>query len=66
MPPARAAATMLMQVHDELLFEIPEAELAGLAALIKNEMESAMNLSVPVIVDLKSGQSWADMKKLEI
>ena len=61
-----AAATMLMQVHDELLFEIPEGDLAASAALIKNEMESAMGLSVPVIVDIKSGQSWADMKKLEL
>jgi DNA polymerase-1 len=52
-------ARMLLQVHDELLFEAPEDELARLEALTREVMESAMALDVPLKVDIKTGVDWA-------
>jgi DNA polymerase-1 len=51
---------LLLQVHDELLFEAPEAELAALTALAKRVMESAASLSVPLVVETGAGRTWAD------
>lgn len=51
---------MLLQVHDELLFEVPEAELPALEALAVEVMESAMELTVPLKVDVKAGADWAE------
>jgi DNA polymerase-1 len=50
---------MLLQVHDELLFEAPEAELGALQALAREIMEGAMTLAVPLKVDVKTGPTWA-------
>jgi DNA polymerase-1 len=50
---------MLLQVHDELLFESPEAEVPRLEALARQVMESAMTLDVPLKVDIKTGVDWA-------
>jgi len=52
---------MLLQVHDELLFEVPPDELAAMAALVRSDMENAYPLSVPVKVDVKYGPNWAEM-----
>ncbi|MFA5160704.1 MAG: DNA polymerase I [Elusimicrobiales bacterium] len=57
-------AVMTLQVHDELLFEIPEGDLPRLAPRIKQLMESAYTLKVPLSVDLKSGKTWSGMKPL--
>src|SRR5712692_1867467 len=51
---------MLLQVHDELLFEVPEAEMETLEALATEVMESALALSVPLKVDIKAGSDWAE------
>ena len=51
---------MLLQVHDELLFEAPEAEASVLAALLRLVMESAAVLSVPLVVETGMGRSWAE------
>ena len=51
---------MLLQVHDELLFEVPDGELGALEALAVEVMESALELSVPLKVDVKSGADWAE------
>ena len=56
---------MILQVHDELLFEAPENELGRLAALVRECMENAHPLRVPVKVDLKAGPNWRDMKELQ-
>ncbi len=53
-------ARMLLQVHDELLFEAPEAEAQTLATLVKAMMESAATLSVPLVVETGIGKSWAE------
>jgi DNA polymerase-1 len=49
---------MLLQVHDELLFEAPEDEIAPLEALAVEVMESALDLTVPLRVDVKVGANW--------
>lgn len=54
---------MLLQVHDDLLFEVPEKELEHVAGPIQKTMESALALDVPVRVDLKTGPNWAEMKR---
>jgi DNA polymerase-1 len=53
---------MLLQVHDELVFEVPEAEMSTLRKLVPSIMESAIKLNVPVKVDTKVGKNWGDMK----
>jgi DNA polymerase-1 len=53
---------MILQVHDELLFEAPESELARLKPLVKEVMESAHKLRVPLLVETKTGVNWRDMK----
>jgi DNA polymerase-1 len=52
---------MIMQVHDELVFEIPEEELQKAISMIQNEMETVMELSVPLKVSLHSGKNWAEV-----
>ena len=53
---------MLLQVHDELVFEVPGPELDELAELVKHEMEHAATLSVPLVVDLGVGENWLSTK----
>jgi DNA polymerase-1 len=53
---------MLLQVHDELLFEAPPDEVDAVAALVKREMESVHRLEVPLIVDVGVGANWRDAK----
>ncbi len=55
-------ARMLVQVHDELVFEIPKNELEDAAAMVREQMEGAIALDVPVTVDVSWGRSWADAK----
>lgn len=55
---------MLLQVHDDLLFEVPENEKDIMLKMIKYEMEHAMTLKVPLIVDMKKGLNWAEMDKI--
>jgi DNA polymerase-1 len=55
-------ARMILQVHDELLFETPDAELDRLRPLVRKAMESVHELAVPLVVDLKAGPNWRDMK----
>ena len=53
-------ARMLLQVHDELVFEVASGDVDALKALVKTEMESAYPLSVPMRVDIGVGPTWAD------
>ncbi|MDR1401180.1 MAG: DNA polymerase I [Endomicrobium sp.] len=55
---------MLLQVHDDLLFEVPIEELEDMLPIIKNKMENSVNLSVPVVVDVRVGKNWGEMKKI--
>ena len=53
---------MIMQVHDELLFEGPESEIEAAIKLIKREMEAAATLDVPLVVEIGVGDNWMDAK----
>jgi DNA polymerase I len=53
---------MLLQVHDELVFEVPGPELDAVQALVKQEMEHAAELSVPLVVDMGVGENWLATK----
>lgn len=55
-------ARMIMQVHDELILEAPEKEAAGVIPLVKEKMERAVTLSVPLVVNIHSGHNWADLE----
>jgi DNA polymerase-1 len=57
-------ARLLLSVHDELLFETPRDEVDALAALVRETMEGALPLSVPLIVDVKVGNDWESMTPL--
>jgi len=59
-------ARMILQVHDELVLEVSEASLPETARLVKETMETAFQLSVPTIVDLRTGQNWEDMRAYAI
>ena len=58
----RWGARLLVQVHDELVFEVPEAEVEDLRELVVQRMEGAMDLKVPLKVDVGVGGSWYDCK----
>jgi DNA polymerase-1 len=52
---------MVLQVHDELLFEVPNGEQEAITAVVKHEMENVVQLTVPIVADLHLGQNWRDM-----
>ena len=54
----RFEARMILQVHDELVFEAPDAEVDKLAALVKREMEGALDLRVPIVAGIGTGKDW--------
>jgi DNA polymerase-1 len=55
-------ARMLLQVHDELVFEAPPEEVDEIRAMVKTEMESVRRLDVPLLVDVGVGENWRDAK----
>ena len=55
-------ARMILQVHDELVLEVPEAEIQAVADLVREEMEGVHPLDVPLTVDLGWGPNWVDAK----
>ena len=57
-------ATMLLQIHDELIFEVHRNDLQALANLVRREMEDALTLSVPLEVTVKSGANWYDVEMM--
>lgn len=56
----KSKARMILQVHDELLFEVPEKEVATIEKVVKEKMESVVKLDVPLIVDVKHGLNWSE------
>lgn len=55
---------MLLQVHDELIFDVPLAEQQQMTDLVRRAMEGAFALKVPLVVDVKIGENWYDMQKI--
>ncbi len=53
---------MILQIHDELVFELAKADVENYSAIIKQEMENAIKLDIPLKVDIESGQSWLSEK----
>ena len=58
----RLSSRMLLQVHDELVFEVPGPELDRMSVLVRECMESAADLRVPLVVDIGTGPNWLDAK----
>jgi DNA polymerase-1 len=58
----RLKAKLILQVHDELILQVPEDEVAIVKELLKEKMESAVQLRVPLKVDLNSADNWYDLK----
>ena len=54
-------AKLLLQIHDELLFEVPKGELEAFSPWVAKTMEAASRLKVPLVVDVKAGANWQDM-----
>jgi len=62
----RFEAKMILQVHDELIFDAPRDEIPELAEMVKRCMENALALDVPLEVDIKVGPNWYDVKKFNL
>jgi DNA polymerase I len=59
-------AVMLLQIHDELIFEVARADLNAVARVVKHEMEHAYELSVPVEATLKTGRNWYEVASFDV
>jgi DNA polymerase-1 len=57
-----SSTAMLLQVHDELVFECPADEAEEVGRLVKREMEGVYQLNVPLLVDIGVGDNWRDAK----
>jgi DNA polymerase-1 len=53
---------MTLQVHDELVFEVPEKEVDSLQSLVREHMEKAYPLAVPLLVEMGVGSNWRDLE----
>jgi DNA polymerase-1 len=60
---ARPDARMILTVHDELLFEVPRDQADDIAALVRERMQTAATLRVPLTVDVGIGEDWKDAKQ---
>jgi DNA polymerase-1 len=58
----RLSGRMLLQVHDELVFEVPPSEVDPITELVRHHMQSAVELKVPLVVDIGVGPNWLDAK----
>ena len=58
----RLKSKMMLQVHDELIFEVPQKELEEMRQLVSQIMSTALELSVPLKVDIKTGNNWGEME----
>jgi DNA polymerase-1 len=52
---------LILQIHDELIFEIPERELDKRREIVKDIMENSLQLTVPLVVNFKKGYRWGDL-----
>jgi DNA polymerase I len=61
----RSGSKMIMQIHDELVFDVEKKELKSFSAMVRKKMETVMELSVPVRVDMKTGKNWSEMEEIK-
>lgn len=59
-------SNLIMQIHDELVFEVPSDKVKEVAKIVKEVMENVVKLKVPVFVDLEVGNNWKETEKLEV
>ena len=64
LPKVCADARMLLQVHDELVFEVSNDDVERVAKFVREEVESVVKLNVPVVVDVSVGKNWGELKPL--
>ncbi len=64
LPSVSKDARLLLQVHDELLLEVPKRDVQTVASYIKETMERIEDIGVPIIVDAKAGKNWEEMKEI--
>ncbi len=57
------AAKILLQIHDELIFEVPVSELESAEKIVKKQMESVVRWRVPIVVNMRSGKNWGELTK---
>ena len=62
LPQVSPSARMLLQIHDELVFEAPDAELDAVCGFVREKMSGAMELDVPLKVDVGTGKNWEEVK----
>ncbi|KAA0206703.1 DNA polymerase I [Candidatus Uhrbacteria bacterium] len=62
LPAICADAKMLLQVHDELLFEVPNNKVQAVAEFVRDVMQCVEKLAVPIVVDVKTGENWEEME----
>ena len=62
---SKLGARMVLQVHDELLFECPQNEVQPLSALVRKAMQNAYPLDVPLKAEVKSGHNWWEVTPVE-
>jgi DNA polymerase-1 len=56
---------MVLQIHDELFFDLPGDELRTLVNLAREKMENGLKLDVPIKVDIKKGHNWLEMEEIK-
>ena len=61
----KLSSTMIMTVHDELVFDVPQAEVKTMTVLVRQEMEGAMDMSVPIKISVEVGPNWLEMEKIK-
>jgi len=62
----RRQSRMLLQIHDELVFEVPPEELAAMMILVEEEMTTSLRLDVPLRVDISVGANWLDVAEMAV
>lgn len=63
---SKPSIKLLLQVHDEIVLEVKKEILAETAALVKDKMENTIDLSIPLIVDIQTGNNWCDKSNYEV
>jgi DNA polymerase I len=59
-------ARILLQVHDELVLEVDRSDLDAVARLVRDTMQNVVELRVPLVVDVRAGQNWAEMEDVPV
>jgi DNA polymerase I len=60
-----SSARMLLQIHDELIFEVPSEQLDHARRIVVEQMSNVLDLRVPLKVDVKAGDNWADCQSID-